>query len=142
MPEAKILVRGKMPGLSVKMQAILGDAWLRAQRVGEYAVWRKPLTFYNPARGSPGQSRGDPQPGSVQLVFAVAASGSFYFGAEGPIPEVLTVAGTFFWDGPVDGNWDSSVAPTGYCRSGGEKAVDDGVYRPGILRWWGSVGLS
>ena len=66
MPEAKILVRGKMPGLSVKMQAILGDAWLRAQRVGEYAVWRKPLTFYNPARGLPGQSRGDPQPWSVQ----------------------------------------------------------------------------
>ena len=65
------------------------------------------------------------------LVFALAASGSFDFGAEGPTPDVLTVVGTLFWNGAYDGVWDSTAAPTEYNQSGGATAVDDGVYTPG-----------
>jgi hypothetical protein len=126
MPQAVVLARGVVPGASVNLTALLNDATLGAQHIGDYAVWHKPLSAFDshPTRCC---LFTEPFPDTVLLTFALSGAGSFYFGAGGPLPDVLSAVGTFYhyyvdWPSYV-GIWDGPGCPN-------ECSKDEGVYEP------------
>jgi hypothetical protein len=120
MPQAVILARGTVPGATVNLTAILNDASIGAQHIGDYAVWQKSLSAFD-SHPTQGTHVTDPFPQTVQLTFALSAAGSFYFGAEGALPDVLSVVGSMYQDESF-GVWDALMT-AGWSQ-------DEGIYEP------------
>jgi len=134
MPKAIVLAFGTLPdGATVDINAILDEADLDAQKIDNYLVWRKPLSAFNPHPTSH-QFAADLYPDTVELVFALNKIGTFYFGASGPLPDVLSVVGTLYSGMARDcGVWDSFGCPTWRRIDGTDDEFsepDNGIYEP------------
>ncbi len=126
MPEAAVLARGSLPLMSINLDAILNDNSLNAVQIGDYVVWKKPLSDF---QGKPTSNRINIEAfqGTVDLTFALSGTGSFYFGAEGSLPDILSVVGTLYWGGlgsdPSYGLGESPATPS-------DRSKDNGIYEP------------
>jgi hypothetical protein len=129
MPGAVVLARGNLSGATVNLPAVLSDPDLGAQQILGYAVWRKPLSAFDSHPTLP-QLVADPFPATVQLTFALSATGEFCIGAEGPLPDALAVVGTFLWLNNWNGLYDGFSGPTNYRRDCGVPGLDLGVIEP------------
>jgi hypothetical protein len=130
MPNASIIIRGTLPGGAVNMSSLLADSTVKPQQVSGYAVWQKPLTAFN-SQSTYSRAIAEPYPTTVNLNFALSESGTFYVGAEGTVPDVLSVIGTLncvlYY-----GVWEF-VTPS-------EWGQDDGIFEPRDIglagMWW------
>ncbi|MCX5894660.1 MAG: hypothetical protein NTZ51_02340 [Proteobacteria bacterium] len=126
MPNAVVLSRGALTNGTINLTSILNAPELSAQQVGDFAVWRKPLSVFNETLIGYNIM---PYPSDVELIFALSGDGLFYFGAEGSVPNVLSVIGT------LRGVWAPSCLTWAWCDT---TTPDDGIYKPGDI---GLVGL-
>ncbi|MGA1842466.1 MAG: LamG-like jellyroll fold domain-containing protein [bacterium] len=88
MPEAKVIVKGKLPDdCSVNIDLILNDPELNASRIDDFVVWQE---IPDDCERSSCCCYHESYPESVKLLCALSQNGTFLFGAEGPVPEVLS----------------------------------------------------
>jgi PKD repeat protein len=108
MPEAKVFVKGKIPSGTVDIDLILSDLSLNAIQIGDYVVWSESINDVVNNQNTSVVIR-TPFRETLDLIFALSENGTFFFGCKGPLPDALSVIGTFCVSGDgstANGWWD------------------------------------